>query len=350
MKGYSISTKSLPIKPSRESNVELLRLICMFMIVLRHFIFQPLSGESLLARSELGQVLDSLCYIGVNCFILISGWFTIKFSWKGLFNLFFICAFYGTLAYVFHLFYDGGSVGKSLFFYALMPFSHSCWWFINAYLILYLTSPLINLAVSHLDTNQDLLILVLLTIINVYFGNIWQTPLFNDNGFNGSQMIYLYWIGICLRRHFSVEWISKRRIFLFGGYILASILLFFLAKLSREFGVEWIHLGYNNIVVLLSSICFFLSFVSFQFHSRFINYVAASALAVYLIQENTYFGFGYLYPLVGRFYEGSSSLGMQLLFLILFSLSFFILAVLLDQIRRGISLQIIKLWNKNEVI
>jgi len=349
MKGYSISTELLPLKPLRESNIELLRLICMFMIVLRHFIFQPLSGDSLLARSELGKMLDAFCYIGVNCFVLISGWFRIKFSWKGLFNLFFICAFYGTLTYVFHLLYDGGSVGKSLFSYALMPFSHSCWWFINAYLILYLTSPLINIAASHLEKKQDLLILVLLTIINVYFGNFWQTPLFNDNGFNGSQMIYLYWIGICLRRHFSVEWISKRRGFLFGSYVLSSI-LFFLAKLSREYGVECIHLGYNNIVVLFSSICFFLFFVSFQFHSRFINYVAASALAVYLIQENTYFGFGYLYPLVGRFYEGSSSLGMQVLYLFLFSVTFFIMAVLFDQIRRGISLQIFKMWNKYEVI
>ena len=79
------------------------------------FVIHPLDGNTLLATSMTGQLLDAFCYIGVNCFVLISGWFQIKFSWKGLLKLYVICAFYGTLAYIFHLYNDGATVGRSLF-------------------------------------------------------------------------------------------------------------------------------------------------------------------------------------------------------------------------------------------
>ena len=330
----------------RESNIELLRMVCMFMIALRHFVIHPLDGNTLLATSMTGQLLDAFCYIGVNCFVLISGWFQIKFSWKGLLKLYVICAFYGTLAYIFHLYNDGATVGRSLIFYALFPFSHSTWWFINAYLILYLSSPILNLAAKHLNGNQDLFILLLLAIINVYFGNIMQTTLFNDNGYNGSQMIFMYWIGICLRNHLKDEWIKRLRFLSLIGYIFTSVVFFLLIQARERYGWEWMHLGYNNILTVISACCFFLFFASFRFKSKLINFIGASTLAIYLVQEQSYTGAGFLYPLCGRIYEAIPSLGGQLLFALSFTVCFYVAVILLDQVRKYINSLILNLFRR----
>lgn len=334
---------------ARDSNIELLRILCMFMIVLRHFVIHPLDGNSIIATSLGGKTIDALCYVGVNCFVLISGWFGIKFSWKGLARLYIICAFYGTFAYLFHLYNDGATIGKSFIFSLFFPLSHSNWWFINAYLILFLGAPIINLAASHLQGNVDLLILLLLSIMNVYFGNFWQTPLFSDSGYDAAHMVFIYWIGICLRKRVSFDWLKRKRLVLFTSYLLCSFIWLFLVIVTRKYELKFIHLGYNNIFTIIASICLFLFFVSFQFKNVTINRIAISSLAVYLVQEQPYLGPGFLYPMVGRLLSSSVSLGHQMLLVFLLSSVFFIAVVLLDQLRLVFSNALIKMIPNKEV-
>ena len=320
----------------RNSNMELLRIVCMFMIVLRHFIIHPLNGGTLLGTSIIGGGIDALCYIAVNCFILISGWFGITFKWRRLLNLFIMCSFYGVVSYVFHLGNSGASVGRTLLFVSLMPFSHSCWWFINAYVFLYLCTPLINLAMENVKGEGDITILLLLTMINVYFGNIMQTPLFNDNGYNAQQMVYLYWMGGVLRRRVSLAGGNKQRVWWLFGYITLSAAWFISRLLKESYGLEFIHLGYNNLMTIGASVFFFLFVASFQFTSKIVNFVASSALAVYLIQESAYFGYEWLYPFVGRLFD-AIPWAWQPLSAIVFSFLFFVACVLVDQIRKVLS-------------
>ncbi len=324
-----LSTRST----ERESNFELFRIICMLMIILRHFIIHPNGGNSILATSESGMLLDSLCYVGVNCFVLISGWFKIRFTWKGLLNLYIICAFYSALNYLFHIIDTGSSFGRSFVYATLFPFSHSTWWFINAYLILYFCAPLINLALKSINGKEDLMILGLLTIINVYFGNIRQAPLFNDSGYNGSHLIYIYWLGACLKKYTNQEWVQRSRWPLLVCYVFFSICLLFATLFKKRIDFEWLNIGYNNPLTLLASCSLFLFASSFHFKSKSVNYLAQSTLALYLIQESLFFGRGWLYPYLGNIYESHPSLGIQLLILIIVTLIFSCFAILIDQTR-----------------
>ena len=79
----------------RQSNIELLRIVSMFFIVLEHilimgteFFSASISNQLYVANSIIG-----FTYIGVNCFILITGYFGADFSWKRLVNLYLICMF-----------------------------------------------------------------------------------------------------------------------------------------------------------------------------------------------------------------------------------------------------------------
>lgn len=97
----------------RQSNIELLRLVVMGMIVLHHFIFHGLSlyrnlafGEAPLMDAndtKLALIADSFLICGVNVFILISGWFSIKFKAKSFVKLFAVCSFFAVLGWGIYL-------------------------------------------------------------------------------------------------------------------------------------------------------------------------------------------------------------------------------------------------------
>lgn len=69
---------------TRKSNIELLRIISMILIVLNHsnyLIFGSVIGEEIEQDSfrSFGRMLfEQLCIIGVNVFVLISGYFGIR--------------------------------------------------------------------------------------------------------------------------------------------------------------------------------------------------------------------------------------------------------------------------------
>jgi surface polysaccharide O-acyltransferase-like enzyme len=74
----------------RESNIELLRIIAMILVVLVHcnyFSLGPVAPEAIAAApldSFVKAFAEQLCIICVNVFILISGWFGIRPSLKGV--------------------------------------------------------------------------------------------------------------------------------------------------------------------------------------------------------------------------------------------------------------------------
>lgn len=67
----------------RESNIELLRIICMMMIIGAHFVYH---GGALSGTSGVNQVISSFLAIGgkvgFDCFIVISAWFLVNSSFK----------------------------------------------------------------------------------------------------------------------------------------------------------------------------------------------------------------------------------------------------------------------------
>ena len=71
----------------RSSNIELLRILSMFLVLMIHYIpYRTLPTHDTLAHDTLGTLFDlelrSISFVCVNCFILISGYFGIR--WKFL--------------------------------------------------------------------------------------------------------------------------------------------------------------------------------------------------------------------------------------------------------------------------
>ena len=78
----------------RSSNIELLRILSMFLVLMIHYIpSRTLPTHDTLAHDTLGTLFDlelrSISFVCVNCFILISGYFGIRWKLKSFSNLLF---------------------------------------------------------------------------------------------------------------------------------------------------------------------------------------------------------------------------------------------------------------------
>ena len=89
---------------TRYSSFELLRLVAMLLIVTHHMVVKYLKicgyddPYSLQEDGVLGIFLNSMAIIGVNLFVMISGWFGIKRVWSQMIRLIFDCSLYVALS------------------------------------------------------------------------------------------------------------------------------------------------------------------------------------------------------------------------------------------------------------
>ena len=127
----------------RQSNMELLRIVAMYMIVVYHtvyYVFYNYRGESPIFAS-----LMTILHIGVPLFVLISGYFGIKPSIKGGLKLYLILLFYNLSLYGVRVAYGDVVFSCRELLKLCFPFSiGGRWWFFKIYLMLYLFSPILN--------------------------------------------------------------------------------------------------------------------------------------------------------------------------------------------------------------
>lgn len=266
------------------SNIELLRIVSMAMVLAVHFTgaaFGLPSPDDLSSPTAmmLGKnVVETLTIVGVNCFILISGFFGIRATWKGLLGFTFTCLF--ASAVVFMLYCVESGFSWVFLWESVCIYSCTDLWFVPAYLVLYLLSPVLNAGLKSLDRRKLFLFLGGLLFVNVYLG--WMRGgKVNPYGYNEMQMILMYSIGWLLRRELpTLSTISVKG--WIAVYLVCSAGTFFTAFFlpSRE------TFAYNAPFVIMASVSFFLIFAVMRpFHSKAVNWVASSAFMVYLLHK-----------------------------------------------------------------
>lgn len=169
----------------RNSAIEMLRILSMMMVLMVHFVgatFGLPTREQLYALDSgvlWKDVLESLSIVGVNCFVLISGYYGIKTTRRRLLDFTLWCLFASLLAYACRC-VEAGCLADG-FVGALLVYSKTDLWFVPAYLALFLLSPLLNAGLERLDGRRLHLMLLALIFINVYLG--W----FHKGGINRSE-------------------------------------------------------------------------------------------------------------------------------------------------------------------
>ena len=276
----------------RLSNIELLRLVAMFLIVLTHANFfsigRPKIGaynaEPLWVTFRFG--LQSFSYIGVNLFILISGYFSIKPKFRSVSAFLFQILFF-SLTVLGILFIVGEAMGQPL-----VKWSHLCNafmilsrynWFIPAYLLLMLFAPMVNAFCENSSRQQLALFILLLFGASSYLGwGLHYSKEFND-GYSFVSLILLYVIGRYLRlhHHWMVNRSYKTDALHFVLYVILNTTIA-LWRMQNPYKMSLFAL--NNPIQLYGAVCFFLFFTKWHFQSTVINKLAMGTFGIFLLQ------------------------------------------------------------------
>ncbi|OUP09311.1 hypothetical protein B5F34_06570 [Mediterranea sp. An20] len=136
----------------RLSNFELLRIVAMLMVVNLHTFFQPetLSINDLTVGTLADYFREATSISAVNLFVVISGYFSIKWRLKSFASLIFQVFFWVFALYTLLLFL--GEIDFSLkTFLVRLNFVVTAYWFITAYIGLYLLAPLLNMHSKYMN-------------------------------------------------------------------------------------------------------------------------------------------------------------------------------------------------------
>ena len=286
----------------RNSNIELLRILCMLMVLILHF-NNHCANPGLLGLPDPltpkllgGFLIECFCIVAVNCFVLISGYFSINLKIRSVLKLYLQCFFVGLLSYLLYVLLTPDTLQVKPLLGRLLAFTHNHWWFVISYLCLMFVSPLLNAAANTLSKKKFLLSIILYGVIVVYLG--WYKNLESTNaGYSFVSFIFLYLIGRYIGKHISLESIKNKR-WCFGfSYVVGSLVLFGLLMLQYYKGINIRYVfQYDHPLVIINACLLLLFFLSLSFQSKSINWVAGSVFTAYLLQESIYFGHRWLYP------------------------------------------------------
>ena len=214
----------LNIDKRRDSNIEILRIISMFLIIAHHFSvhggFKFLISDVSINKFWI-QFLQLGGKIGVNIFVLISGYFLIntkKVQINKILKLWIQIFMYSIV--IFQIFISTGFIKEIVpedwnnFF----PITQSRWWFASTYFILYLIFPYINKLLTNLDKRTYLKMIILTTFLWVVIPTISNSLNQCDNLI---WFIYLYAVAGYIKLHLTnLKEFGKKP-------ILIAILFFF---------------------------------------------------------------------------------------------------------------------------
>lgn len=271
----------------RDSSFELLRIIAQYMIVVYHILLFWFVLDNP-GYEPMFKVAWIPLHIGVILYVLISGYFGIRFSIKGLFHILSQLFVYGLGLYLLSHFIYGDEIKvRRLFFISNTPY-----WFIRTYLFLYLLSPFINKAIKNISLNSRLILLLVLAWISCYVG-FFQFDTSLKEGYNVLHFAFLYLIGDTLSKY-KDRFNSTPAIVLVASYLFINVLsvlcgYYAITELSECTLVFDVFFQYNSLVLVLNALLLFLLFMRLKMKSRVINYLASSCLAVYLIHGSSLF-------------------------------------------------------------
>lgn len=319
----------------RNSSIELLRIIAMIDIVMFHYLsrnFNLYAVENSRIAEDVNlwkeMIFQYIGYLGVPCFMFISGYYGIKFKWGRFGGIVEQCFFYGIVSFVGLWLINGNRPP----FYELLAINN--YWFMVSYLMVMLISPALNSMIASLDSKQ--LLLVILSLYAVDFGGVISSHSVGG-GFATLMMIYLVarWMRLYLP-----ELLKKHSVWCFLLLLLIQLSLVSACYLFQHIGIKVIIGSYDNIVNILIVGFLVITIEKYHFHNKFINYVALSTLSVYLLSES---GWGQIF--FNDLYIAWGGNEFQVLPYLLSSVIIFAVIIVIDKIRILIRTSIFKVIN-----
>ena len=278
-------------KTLRNSNLELYRVIAMVLIVAHHYFVN--SGLLIVTSVDPLSIKSLYLYLfgmwgktGINCFVLITGYFMCASSitLKKFLKLMLEIYFYRTLIFVVFWICDYESISLQSLMRLVLPVTDVAENFTGCFVLFWLAIPFLNVLIKNLTKRQHGLLLILSLSIYVIL------PLLP---FNRVVMNYVTWFIVL---YFISSYIRMYEFQLFTnrtwGWItlllIATSMLSVAACLKLGLSPYWFVSDSNAILAVMVGISSFMYFKDVHIpYNKFINTLGASTFGVLLIHANS---------------------------------------------------------------
>lgn len=292
------SKENIKKENKRDSNFEVLRILSMIMIVFHH-----LSVHSGLNLSTI-EIFPNVLWIkfiqmggkiGVNLFVLISGYFLInseRIKISKILKLWGQMLFTSISIYIVFCILGLEHLKIQYIIKRILPVIFEEWWFSSTYFVLYIISPVLNNMLKRIERNNYkrmlLIMLVFWCIIPTLFGTSFQSN-------SLIWFVTLYCVAGYIKLY-GQDWkISNKKYFLLALVIViftySSVILLDLKNIRVSNFENNILYFYNmqRLPMFLISLFVFLGFKETTVeYSRFINIIASTTFGIYLIHDDNY--------------------------------------------------------------
>lgn len=334
---------------SRNISVDILKILSMAMVIILHTKTYGLMGVSLKPTDGVYWVvwtLQFLSIVAVNCFVLISGYFTSAstspLSPKKLFKLWLQVEIFSVGIYLIMCAIPNSGVefGFGQLLVQVFPIMSNQYWFFTCYFVLMIISPFLNRFINTMEQKEfKKCILILLTLfVLVPSFNVFGDSFDTSKGYSVAWFMVLYLVAAYLRRYplpkkpYGVFYIAISVI-----SVLANAVLDRLSDNLSLFGqARDILIRYNCITVFVASVCLFLFFLHHPIKKenavgKLVTGTAAVSFTVYLIHEHPAIRM-LLWGDIIKLYETTNSIPAYLLRSLIAVIGIFVVGTVLGKI------------------
>jgi len=341
------------MKNKRLSNFDLMKIISMLFIILGHILMH---GNVLSNTTGKTNVILTFIMIfimvHVNSFVLVTGYFQYKkqFKLSKLISLNNSMWFYKVIIMLIFLGLGLITMSKIDIFKTLMPINYDDYWFISTYLLLYISTPLLNILINNLSKNQHKLTIIIMFLILAILPTITMQVAYNNNrGYSVANFIMLYFIGAYISKYdFKIfkEMDNKVvRVFcVLITLLMAAINLFIFGTINTiqnkgeilTYIYDIIENGkysYCNPLIIIQTISYFYLFKTLNIKSKIITYISSLTFGVYLIHDNKIIR-SYLYTNILKLPKTTIYTNRIIIQIIIYTILIFVVCAIIELIRK----------------
>ncbi len=238
--------------------MEMLRIGAIMLISLMHGIKSAYGSPN--ALNDIAHfAINAVGNMGVTVFVLLSGFYSIHFRLPKLIKLWLTVLSYSLIIFGVDLWLSETPLTTKEFikglYTALTPITSGTWWFISSYFIVFLLSPLLNLAAEKMKKQQFQYLLVVLLLIYSLSPTFLLHPM-SDNlyGKCTENMILAYLIGRYLALHGIPDILTRRAGWIFVG--CTTFIFCFNYMMSSPFFMS----KDNNLFIIIGATSLFILF------------------------------------------------------------------------------------------